>query len=168
MFLARRIGKEGRRRGPDRLRIANRRCRSTPDAEPGRNRRNFHRSRYDRYRGGPDPLAPPLDLREALDEIGADVMAGSSPRRAIRELLRRGMPGMRGLDELRERINRRRNEMLRNRNLDGRSREIRELLDRAVLEERKQLARDLDDDARFAEMQLGNLPPTRGRRQRTG
>ncbi|HNP58151.1 MAG TPA: VWA domain-containing protein [Gordonia sp. (in: high G+C Gram-positive bacteria)] len=132
----------------------------TPDAEPGRNRRNFHRSRYDRYRGGPDPLAPPLDLREALDEIGADVMAGSSPRRAIRELLRRGMPGMRGLDELRERINRRRNEMLRNRNLDGTFQEIRELLDRAVLEERKQLARDLDDDARFAEMQLGNLPPS--------
>ena len=99
-------------------------------------------------------------LGEKLDEIGADVMAGSSPRRAIRELLRRGMPGMRGLDELRERINRRRNEMLRNRNLDGTFQEIRELLDRAVLEERKQLARDLDDDARFAEMQLGNLPPS--------
>ncbi len=130
----------------------------TAAAEPGRDRRNFHRSRYDRYRGGPDPLAPPLDLRAALDEIGADVMAGSSPLRALRELLRRGAPGMRGLDELRERINRRRNEILKDHNLDGTFAQIRELLDRAVLEERKQLARDLDDEARFAEMQIGTLP----------
>ncbi|MFT3899221.1 MAG: VWA domain-containing protein [Gordonia sp. (in: high G+C Gram-positive bacteria)] len=120
----------------------------------------FHRSRYEKYRGGPDPLAPPLDLREALDEIGADVMAGTSPQRALRELLRRGTDGMRGLDELREQISRRRNELLKKRNLDGTFAEIRELLDRAVLEERKQLARDLDDDARFAEMQIGNLPPS--------
>ncbi|GAA3028295.1 VWA domain-containing protein [Gordonia defluvii] len=130
------------------------------DTGPANNRRNFHRSRYERYRGGPDPLAPPLDLREALDEIGADVMAGSSPRRALRELLRRGTPGLRGLDELRERINRRRNELRKSRNLDGTFDEIRELLENAVLEERKQLARDLDDDARFAEMQIGNLPPS--------
>jgi uncharacterized protein with von Willebrand factor type A (vWA) domain len=39
-------------------------------------------------------------------------------------------------------------------------REVRELLDRAVLEERKQLARDLDNEARFAEMQMENLPPS--------
>ncbi|GAB10433.1 hypothetical protein GOARA_056_01810 [Gordonia araii NBRC 100433] len=130
----------------------------TYDSDPARGRRHFHRARYDRYRGGPDPLAPPLDLREALDEIGADVMAGTSPRRALRELMRRGTPGMRGLDELRERINRRRNDLLRKHNLDGTFAEIRELLDRAVLEERKQLARDLDDDARFAEMRIGNLP----------
>ncbi|QKT06436.1 VWA domain-containing protein [Gordonia sp. X0973] len=130
------------------------------DADPAQHRRSFHRSRYERYRGGPDPLAPPLDLREALDEIGADVMAGYSPQRALREMLRRGTPGMTGLDELRERVNRRRNELLEQRNLDGTFAEIKELLDSAVLAERKQLARDLDDDARFAEMQIGNLPPS--------
>ena len=101
-----------------------------------------------------------MDLREALDEIGADVMAGSSPRRAIRELLRRGMPGMRGLDELRERINRRRNETAAQpqsrRDVPGDPGAARPRRP----EERKQLARDLDDDARFAEMQLGNLPPS--------
>ena len=48
------------------------------------------RSRYGRYVDGPDPLAPPVDLAEALDAIGEDVMAGSSPERAIREFLRRG------------------------------------------------------------------------------
>lgn len=123
-------------------------------------RKSFHRSRYQRYSGGPDPLAPPVDLREALETIGDDVMAGASPQRALRELLRRGTPNMRGLDKLREQINRRRQGLLKKRNLDGTFAEIRELLDRAVLEERKQLARDLDDDARFAEMQIGSLPPS--------
>ncbi|MDL9937942.1 VWA domain-containing protein [Gordonia sp. ABSL1-1] len=121
-------------------------------------RNTFHRSRYQRYTGGPDPLAPPVDLAEALAEIGDDVMAGASPQSALRELLRRGTQNMRGLDKLREEVNRRRQELLNRRNLDGTFAEIRELLDRAVLEERKQLARDLDDDARFAEMQIGNLP----------
>lgn len=120
--------------------------------------KSFHRSRYQRYTGGPDPLAPPVDLAEALSEIGDDVMAGASPQRALREFLRRGTQDMRGLDKLREQINRRRQELLKQRNLDGTFTEIRELLDRAVLEERKQLARDLDDDARFAEMQIGSLP----------
>lgn len=123
-------------------------------------RKTFHRSRYQRYAGGPDPLAPPVDLSEALRDIGDDVMAGASPQRALREFLRRGTQDMRGLDKLREQINRRRQEMLKKRNLDGTFAEIRELLDRAVLEERKQLARDLDDDARFAEMQIGSLPPS--------
>ena len=120
--------------------------------------KNFHRSRYRPYVDGPDPLAPPVDLREALSEIGEDVMSGVSPQRAMRELLRRGSQNMRGLDQLREQVNRRRNQLLRERNLDGTFAEIRELLDQAVLEERKQLARDLDDDARFAEMQISNLP----------
>ncbi|MGK2320574.1 VWA domain-containing protein [Gordonia rhizosphera NBRC 16068] len=123
-------------------------------------RRTFHRAQYQRYTGGPDPLAPPVDLREALREIGDDVMAGTSPQRALREFLRRGSQDTRGLDRLREQVNRRRQELLKKRNLDGTFAEIRELLDHALLEERKQLARDLDDDARFAEMQIGSLPPS--------
>ncbi|WP_143965944.1 VWA domain-containing protein [Gordonia zhaorongruii] len=121
-------------------------------------RNRFHRSRYGRYAGGPDPLAPPVDLREALSEIGDDVMAGVSPERAMREFLRRGGQSMRGLDAMAQEANRRRRELLRDRNLDGTFDEVRRLLDSAVLSERKQLARDLDDDARFAEMQIGSLP----------
>lgn len=90
--------------------------------------------------------------------IGDDVMDGVSPERAMREFLRRGGSSARGLDRLAEEANRRRRELLRSRNLDGTFDEIRELLDSAVLNERKQLARDLDDDARFAEMQIGSLP----------
>ena len=118
------------------------------------------RTRYGRYDGGPDPLAPPVDLAEALDAIGEDVMAGYSPERAMREFLRRGGRDQTGLDDLARRVAERRRELLRRHNLDGTMQEVRELLDRAVLEERKQLARDLDDDARFAEMRIENLPPS--------
>ncbi|EWT00931.1 hypothetical protein N865_05805 [Intrasporangium oryzae NRRL B-24470] len=116
------------------------------------------RTRYGRYAGGPDPLAPPVDLAEALDAIGEDVMSGSSPERAMREFLRRGGSQQQGLDDLARRVAERRRDLLQRHRLDGTLEEVRELLDHAVLEERKQLARDLDDDARFAEMRLGNLP----------
>ena len=102
-------------------------------------------SRYGRYHGG-DPLAPPVDLGEALDEIGQDVMAGYSPERAMREFLRRGGRDQAGLDDLARRVAERRRDLLRNHQLDGTLQEVRELLDRAVLEERKQLARDVEMD----------------------
>ncbi|WP_377640512.1 VWA domain-containing protein [Oryzobacter terrae] len=116
-------------------------------------------SRYRRYEGG-DPLAPPVDLREALDAIGEDVMAGTSPERALRELLRQGTRSRVGLDELARRVAERRRELLAKHSLGGTLEEVRRLLDEAVLAERKQLARDLDDDARFAEVRMENLPPS--------
>jgi uncharacterized protein with von Willebrand factor type A (vWA) domain len=119
------------------------------------------RSRFKRYEGG-DPLAPPVDLAEALDAIGEDVMAGYSPERAMREFLRRGGRDQAGLDDLARRVAEKRRELLQRHNLDGTLQEVRELLDQAVLEERKQLARDamMDDaDRAFREMQLENLSP---------
>ena len=64
------------------------------------------RFRYTPWHGGPDPLAPPFDVRSALDEVGADVLAGGALREALRELLRRGMDGRRGLDDLADRVRR--------------------------------------------------------------
>jgi len=119
-----------------------------------------HRYAYGPYAGGPDPLAPPVDLRDALDAIGQDVMEGASPRAALRELMRRGMPGQRGLDQLAARANKQRLELLKRNNLDGTLAEVRELLEQAVLEERKELARALDEEARFAEMQLESRSPS--------
>ncbi|PJE10823.1 MAG: hypothetical protein CK429_04620 [Mycobacterium sp.] len=119
-----------------------------------------HSQRYSAYTGGPDPLAPPVDLREALEQIGQDVMAGTSPRRALSELLRRGSENMRGADRLAAEANRKRRDLLRRNNLDGTLQEIKKLLDEAVLAERKELARALDDDARFSELQLESLPPS--------
>ncbi|MCW2513943.1 MAG: uncharacterized protein JWR11_2985 [Mycobacterium sp.] len=117
-------------------------------------------SRYSRYSGGPDPLAPPVDLREALEQIGQDVMEGSSPRRALAELMRRGTDKMRGADRLAAEANSKRRKLLQQNNLDGTLQEIKKLLDEAVLAERKELARALDDDARFNELQLEALPPS--------
>jgi len=120
-----------------------------------------HRSRYGRYDGGPDPLAPPVDLAEALDAIGQDVMAGYSPERAMQEFLRRGSRDRTGLDDLAGRVAERRRELTQRHDLDGTLREVRELVDRAVLNERKQLARDVmmdDADRGFREMQLDGLP----------
>ena len=117
-------------------------------------------SRYSRYTGGPDPLAPPIDLREALEHIGRDVMEGTSPRRALQEMLRRGTRTMPGADKLAAEANRRRRELLQRNNLDGTLQEIKKLLDEAVLAERKELARALDDDARFGELQLESLSPS--------
>lgn len=115
-------------------------------------------SRYSAYTGGADPLAPPVDLREALEQIGENVMAGASPRRALSELLRRGTKNLPGADRLAAEANRRRRELLRRNNLGGTLQQIKRLLDEAVLAERKVLAGALDDDARFSELQLDALP----------
>jgi uncharacterized protein with von Willebrand factor type A (vWA) domain len=121
------------------------------------------RSRYTAYDGGPDPLAPPVDIAEALDAIGEDVMSGYSPERAMREFLRRGGQGQRGLDDLARRIAEKRRELTQRHNLDGTLQEVRELLDHAVLSERGQLARDIsmdDGDRALRELTLDNLPPS--------
>src|SRR5262245_15367109 len=115
-------------------------------------------SRYSSYTGGPDPLAPPVDLREALEQIGQDVMEGSSPRRALQEMLRRGTKNMRGADRLAAEANRRRRELLQRNNLDGTLQEIKKLLDEAVLAERKELARALDGGAQVHVMENEQLP----------
>lgn len=119
------------------------------------------RSRYGRYTGGPDPLAPPVDLAEALDAIAEEVMEGYSPEQALREFLRRGGHGREGYDDLAMRVAERRRELLQQHNLGGTLRDVKKLLDDAVLAERGQLARDVtmdDTDRDFRELQLNNLP----------
>jgi uncharacterized protein with von Willebrand factor type A (vWA) domain len=123
--------------------------------------RRRRRSRYGRFAGGPDPLAPPVDLAEALKSVSDDVMAGYSPEGALREYMRRGGREQRGLDDLARDVHRRRQELLREHRLDGTLEEVKKLLDEAVLEERKQLARDAgmdDGDRALREMTLDSLP----------
>ena len=117
------------------------------------------RYRYGAWHGGSDPLEPPVDLREALDQIGRDVMEGASPRSALEEMLRTGTRETSGLDELTRRLWQRRSELQRRHNLDGTLQEVRRLLDRAVAQERESLAAEEGDDARFRELQLDALPP---------
>jgi uncharacterized protein with von Willebrand factor type A (vWA) domain len=122
-----------------------------------------NRFRYGAWRGGPDPLAPPYDVRAAVDQVGADVLAGGSLRDALRDLLRRGPQGGQGLDELAARARRMRREALRRGNLDGAVTRARALLDQAVAAERDELARRPDESARFAESMLDNLPRSTAR-----
>jgi uncharacterized protein with von Willebrand factor type A (vWA) domain len=114
---------------------------------------------YGPWHDGPDPLAPPVDLRDALNEIGRDVMAGASPRSALEELLRQGTPRTAGLDELTRRVWQRRSEIQRRHRLDGTLQDVRRLLDEALDAERRALFPDPADDARFREAQLDALPP---------
>src|ERR671938_201368 len=79
--------------------------------------RRYGRYRYGPWQGGPDPLAPPYDVRQALDALGEEVLAGSGLREALREMLRRGLPdehgnlNRQGLDDLRARAMRMRREV---------------------------------------------------------
>ncbi len=118
---------------------------------------------YGPWEGGPDPLAAPADLSAALDQIGRDVMDGASPQAAMRELLRRGLEGTRGMDELARRLWQRRAEITRRHRLDGTLQQVRELLDKALTAERRALFPDPDDDARFREARLDTLPPDTAR-----
>jgi uncharacterized protein with von Willebrand factor type A (vWA) domain len=115
--------------------------------------------RYGMWDGsGPDPLAPPYDVRQALDEIGDDVLAGMSPRNALNRLLRRGATGRDGLDALRRKARERARELRRSGRLDGTLDRVRELLDEAVEQERRALFPDPSDSARMAEAELDTLP----------
>jgi uncharacterized protein with von Willebrand factor type A (vWA) domain len=116
------------------------------------------RSRYGAYHGGPDPLEAPYDIREAIDEIGEDVLAGMSPRAALNRLLRRGTSGRNGLDSVRRRARDRARDLRRSGQLDGTLQQVRELLDQAVSAERTALFPDPDDAARLAEAELDSLP----------
>ena len=122
-------------------------------------------SRYSRYTGGPDPLAPPVDLRMRPSR-SARTMEGTPSQRPA-ELMRRGWrtcpaptswrprgqsapPGAVAAQQSRRHLQ-----------------EIKKLLDEAVLAERKELARALDDDARFGEMQLSRCRRRRPRPSRS-
>ena len=98
--------------------------------------------RYGEYHDGPDPLAAPFDARGALDELGDAVLDGADPSSALRDLLRRGVNGRRGLDDLLRRVRERQREIRGRGRLDGILEEARALLDTAVGQERAELFPD--------------------------
>ncbi|MEU7899014.1 hypothetical protein AB0B45_39925 [Nonomuraea sp. NPDC049152] len=117
--------------------------------------------RYGEYHDGPDPLAPPYDVRAALDEMGDAILSGSTPIHALRDLLKRGLPGAqdrRGLDDMLREVRRRRRELRERGRLDGTLDRARSLLDKAIGQERAELFPDPSDDARLREASLDGLP----------
>jgi uncharacterized protein with von Willebrand factor type A (vWA) domain len=117
--------------------------------------------RYGEFHDGPDPLAPPYDVRAALDEMGDAILSGSTPVHALRDLLKRGLPGAqdrRGLDDMLREVRRRRRELRESGRLDGTLERARALLDKAIGQERAELFPDPSDDARLREAELDTLP----------
>lgn len=114
--------------------------------------------RYGAWSGGRDPLEPPYDVAAALDEIGEAVLDGASARQALRDLLRRGADGLRGLDDLRRQVAKRQRQARQRGQLDGTLQEVRELLEQALEAERRELFPDPSDTARLRELELDTLP----------
>jgi len=118
-----------------------------------------HRNvRYGPWRGGPDPLAPPYDVRAAIDQIGSDVMSAGNVRDSLRDLMRRGVDGRGGLDKLADKLRKRRAAARRRGDLGGTLDQVRSALDQALAAEREALAATEGDEARMAEMELDTLP----------
>ncbi|HVS67597.1 MAG TPA: hypothetical protein VHE56_03530 [Mycobacteriales bacterium] len=116
------------------------------------------RARYSEWRGGDDPLAPPYDVSDALDQLGDSILDGLSPAEAFRAMTRRGLSGRRGLDDLLREIRERQRQARKAGQLDGTLERVRELLDQALDAERRALFPDPSDDARLAEAELDALP----------
>jgi uncharacterized protein with von Willebrand factor type A (vWA) domain len=114
--------------------------------------------RYGSWSGGRDPLEPPYDVAAALDGIGEAVLDGASARQALRDLLRRGADGLRGLDDLRRQVAKRQRQARQRGRLDGTLDEVRELLEQALEAERRELFPDPSDAARMRELELDTLP----------
>jgi uncharacterized protein with von Willebrand factor type A (vWA) domain len=114
--------------------------------------------RYGPYQDGPDPLEGPYDVRGAVDALGESVLDGADPASALRDLLRRGLSGHQGLDDLLRRVRERRREIRERGRLDGILEEARALLDTAIGQERAELFPDPDDSARLREAELDMLP----------
>lgn len=120
--------------------------------------RGQHYFRYGAWRGGPDPLAPPFDVRDAIDRIGQDVLSAGTVRDALRDLLRRGVDGRGGLDRLAEKVRKLRAQARRRGELGGVLDQVRAALDQALAAERETLAATDSDDARLAELELDTVP----------
>jgi uncharacterized protein with von Willebrand factor type A (vWA) domain len=119
------------------------------------------RYRYGSYHEGPDPLAPPYDVRVALDEMGDAVLDGTDPAEALRDLLRRGLPGAgrrHGLNDLLRQVRERRRKLRDQGRLNGTLERARALLDTAIGQERATLFPDPSDEARLREAELDALP----------
>jgi uncharacterized protein with von Willebrand factor type A (vWA) domain len=119
--------------------------------------------RYGAFHGGPDPLAAPPDAGAGVDDLARRILGGQSVAEALRDLLREGLQGRRGLQDMAERIRERRRALERSGRMDGLLEDLRDLLDTALEAERAELFPDPSDDARFREAILDNVPDDIGR-----
>jgi uncharacterized protein with von Willebrand factor type A (vWA) domain len=109
-------------------------------------------ARYARWDG--TQTIPALDADEILDALADDVMAEGDLAEALRRLMERGWrtsdptrPDLAGLNDLRERLRRRRDELQERYQLRDVLADVRQELDEIVAEERAGIERRLDEAA---------------------
>jgi uncharacterized protein with von Willebrand factor type A (vWA) domain len=120
-------------------------------------------ARYARWDG--TQTVPALDADEILDALADDVMAEGDLAEALRRLMERGWrtsdptrPDLAGLNDLRERLRRRRDELQERYQLRDVLADVRQELDEIVAEERAGIERRLDEAA--APAQAPNREPS--------
>ncbi len=116
------------------------------------------RSRYGPWDGSQDPMRERVDVSSVLDRLADDLLMGAGGQTSLRELQRRGLPGERGTDALREALARQRRELQRTLDDDGPLAQLRDALDDIVATEREALGQADDPDARLAELDLDTMP----------
>jgi uncharacterized protein with von Willebrand factor type A (vWA) domain len=117
------------------------------------------RSRYSRWDGSQDPFEAQLPVDDLAERLSEDVLDGWGIDHALRRLLQEGMEGrFEGLHRLRERIEHIRRLGQERMGAPDPLAGVRERLDEITETERRALADDDSDDARFAEVALDALP----------
>jgi uncharacterized protein with von Willebrand factor type A (vWA) domain len=115
-------------------------------------------ARYSRWDGTQDPWED-LDVREVFEEMSDDLLSGLGARWAMRRLQQRGIQGrMRGLDELRRRLQEARRGAAERLNLSGPLEHVKQKLSEVVALERGALEERSDDDALMRQSFLDALP----------
>ena len=119
--------------------------------------------RYGPFHDGPDPLAGPLDAGAGVDDLAQRIMDGQSVEDALRDLMRDGTQGRRGMRDMARQVRDKRRRLEKSGAMDGLLQDLRELVEQAKDTERRELFPDPSDDARFREAQLDNIPDDVGR-----
>jgi len=119
---------------------------------------------YVRWDGSQQPFAPDLDVAALLDEMADDWLNGLGGRAALRDLLRRGPQGTRGLDDLRVSLAQRRGAQSDLADIAAPLRAVQRELDAIVDLEMEALADRDDPAAMLSAMDLETLPDDLGRR----
>lgn len=124
------------------------------EVPPGAPDHRAPRARYLAFDGVQDPMTWRVDVRDALQRMSEEVLHGFGVRTAMRRLLEDGMPGVRGLDELRRRLA----EQRRRTSTGPAERLLRELADEleAIVDLERRARREAEDE--FGAMEMALLP----------
>jgi uncharacterized protein with von Willebrand factor type A (vWA) domain len=118
------------------------------------------RVRFGQWSGTQDPFPANVSADDVLSQVSDDLLAGRTMEESLQRLLRRGMAGrVRGLDDLRRRVEEARRRELGRMGLEAPLRQVEEQLREILERERTALHFDADAEAAAAkQQQLDDLP----------